>query len=46
MESDGSIQDTRIYTSLGRGGVLNPTPVGVAALVVFICLVTGAIAPG
>jgi hypothetical protein len=27
MESDGSTRDTRIYTSLERGGVLNPTPV-------------------
>jgi hypothetical protein len=28
-ESDGS---TRIYSGLGRSGALNPTPVGVAAL--------------
>ena len=42
MESDGNTRDTRIYTSLG---VLNPTPVGVAALLIFIGSVTGAVAP-
>jgi hypothetical protein len=31
-ESDGSTRDTRIYSGLGRSGALNPTPVGVAAL--------------
>jgi hypothetical protein len=45
MESDGSTHDTRIYTSLRRGGTLNPNPVGVAALLVFVCSVTGAVAP-
>jgi hypothetical protein len=45
MELDGSTQDTRIYTSLGRGGTLNPNPVGVAALLVFICSVIGVVAP-
>jgi hypothetical protein len=46
MNPDGSTRDTRIYTGSGRGGgALNPTLVGVATLLVFICLVTGVVAP-
>jgi len=40
-ESDGSTRDTRIYTGSGCGGALNSTPVGAAALLVFVCLVKG-----
>jgi hypothetical protein len=43
-ESDGSTRDTRVYTSSGPGGVLNPTPVGAAALI-FVCSIIGAVAP-
>ena len=45
MDPDGSTCDTRIYTGLGASGVLYPNPAGAAALLVFVCLVTGAIAP-
>ena len=45
MKSDCSTRDTRIYTGSGHGGTLNPTPVGAAALLVFVCSVTGAVAP-
>ena len=44
-ESDGSTRDTRIYTGSGRGGALNSTPVGGAALLVFVCSIIGAVAP-
>ena len=45
MDPDGSTRDTRIYTGSRCGGTLNLTPMGVAALLVFVCLVTGVVAP-
>ena len=45
MDPDGSTRDTRIYTGLGCGGALNPTPVGAAALLVFVCSITRVVAP-
>jgi hypothetical protein len=44
MESDGNTRDTRVYTSSGRGGTLNPTPVVLRLLFVFVCSITEVIA--
>jgi hypothetical protein len=44
MESDGSTQDTRIYTGSGRALRVKPYSSGDGAAFVFVCSIIGVVA--